>query len=89
MANSSMSNVPKVSEYMVANERSVKHQPICVDAKATLPRSGDRRYDSSGSIALTCKLRTLQITEREENSRNNRVDFLDSVLDLEESFTRR
>lgn len=47
-----MSNVPNVSEYMVAKDRRVKHQPICVDAKATLPRSGDRRYLSSESIPL-------------------------------------
>lgn len=51
-ANSSILKEPKVSAYMLANVLRVKHQPICVDENATLPRSGERRKESSGSIDL-------------------------------------
>jgi hypothetical protein len=56
-ANSEISNEPNVSEYMVAKERRVKHHPIWVEAKATLPRSGERRYFSSESIPLSHQLK--------------------------------
>jgi hypothetical protein len=51
-ASSSMSSAPKVSAYMLAKVLRVKHHPICVDAKATFPPSGDSRYESSESIDL-------------------------------------
>jgi hypothetical protein len=88
MANSSMSNVPKVSEYIVANDRRVKHQPICVDANATLPRSGDKRYLSSGSIPLPGQLE-IHSWLTQLCLRNDRVDLFDCMFDLEERFAGR
>jgi hypothetical protein len=88
MANSSMSNVPKVSEYIVANDRRVKHQPICVDANATLPRSGDKRYFSSGSIPLHGQLK-IHSWQSQQSLRDDRVDLLNSMFDLEERFAGR
>lgn len=41
-----------MSAYILANDLRVKHQPICVEAKETLPFSGETRRLGSGLISL-------------------------------------
>lgn len=71
----------------------MKLHPIWVDANTTLPRSGEILMLSSGLIDLTIQQVRYQLLRsrpwRYPNSRDDGVDLLDRVLDLEERLGRR
>ncbi len=90
-ANSSTSRAPNVSAYMDAKDRSVKHHPICVEAKATFPLSGESLSESSESMDLreTDQPKMQRFSRKRDNLRDNGIDLFNSMFDLEESFPRR
>lgn len=73
-------NIPYASAYIWAKERSVKHQCMSVDAKATLPFSGLRRNSGSGLIPLPAG----ENSRKDDKSKlpNERVNLFDGVLNL-------
>lgn len=79
--------VPKVSEYILANDLRVKHQPIEVDANATLPLSGDTRRAGSSLTELERKSKHLQNAsigaENLQHPPDASIHFLDGLLQFE------
>lgn len=82
-------DLPKVSAYILANDLRVKHHPICDDANDTLPFSGETRSLGSGLISLEWNRRQdLMRGERTRDARDDSVDFLNRVLELDVGITR-
>lgn len=80
---------PNVSAYIFANDLRVKHHPICDEAKETLPFSGETRSLGSGLISLEQNDgQDLSGRERTRDGRDDSVDLLDRVLELDVGIAR-